>query len=167
MPVAVEITDESAKIDINTASDPLLRGLLVPGCAEGRGADRLLDAILDWRDPDALKRPNGAEEADYRAASLTYRPANSTFQADRGAATRARHASRYLPRLAPSLTVFSRQTGVNPQFASRDVLLAIPHHATARWSTSTSPQREMPPRRDKHADPDLSAGAACSPWPTA
>ena len=33
-------------------------------------AAKLLDAVLDWRDPDSLKRPNGAEESDYAQAGL-------------------------------------------------------------------------------------------------
>jgi len=81
IPVRVELRDESAKIDINTASEPLLRGLLTSSGLNDADAAKLLDAILDWRDPDALKRPNGAEEPDYRDAGLTYKPANSAFQA--------------------------------------------------------------------------------------
>ena len=79
--VRVEMRDESAKIDVNTASDALLRGLLVSIGLTDEEATRLVDAILDWRDPDSLKRVNGAEESDYQAAGLTYRPANAPFQA--------------------------------------------------------------------------------------
>ena len=43
-------------------------------------AVKLLDAVLDWRDPDSLKRPFGAEEAEYTQAGLKGRPANFPFQ---------------------------------------------------------------------------------------
>ena len=126
MPVRVEMRDESAKIDINTAADQLLRGLLVSAGLKDEEAARLLDAILDWRDPDAFKRPNGAEEPDYRDAGLTYKPANSAFQAIEELQLVLGMRPDLYRRLAPSITVFSRQPGVNPQIASREVLLAIP-----------------------------------------
>jgi general secretion pathway protein K len=126
IPVRVELRDESAKIDINTAANPLIRGLLVNSGLNDEDADRLLDAILDWRDPDSLKRPNGAEEADYRGAGLTYKPANAPFQAIEELQLVLGMRPDIYRRIAPSITVFSRQPGVNPQLASRDVLLSIP-----------------------------------------
>jgi general secretion pathway protein K len=126
VPLRIEMRDESAKIDINTASDALLRGLLVAAGLNDDDASRLLDAILDWRDPDALKRVNGAEEADYQAAGLSYRPANGQFQAIEEIQLVLGMRPDIYRRIAPSITVFSRLPGVNPQFASRDVLLAIP-----------------------------------------
>jgi general secretion pathway protein K len=126
IPVRVEMRDESAKIDLNTAADPLIRGLLVTSGFNEEEATRVLDAILDWRDPDSLKRPNGAEEADYRAAGLTYNPANAPFQAIEELQLVLGMRPDVYRRMAPSITVFSRQPGVNPQLASREVLLAIP-----------------------------------------
>jgi general secretion pathway protein K len=125
-PVYIELRDESAKIDINTASDALLRGLLASSGLEEGEAQRLLDAILDWRDPDPLKRPNGAEEPDYREAGLAYKPANAPFQAIEELQLVLGMRPELYRRLAPSITVFSRQPGVNPQLATRAVLLAIP-----------------------------------------
>ena len=124
--VRVELRDESAKIDINTASDPLLRGLLLSSGLNDEEATKVLDAILDWRDPDSLKRPNGAEEAEYRAAGLTYKPANSQFQAIEELQLVLGMRPEIYRRLAPSITVLSRQPGVNTPIASREVLLAIP-----------------------------------------
>lgn len=126
IPVRVELRDESAKIDINTASDPLLRGLLVTSGFSDEEATRVLDAILDWRDPDTLKRPNGAEEADYRAAGLTYKPANAPFQAIEELQLVLGMRPDIYRRMAPFITVFSRQPGMNPQLAAREVLLSIP-----------------------------------------
>ena len=124
--VRVEIRDESAKIDLNTASDPLLRGLLLASGLSDEEAAAMLDAILDWRDPDSLRRPNGAEAAEYRAADLAYNPANSAFQAIEELQLVLGMRPELYRRLAPSITVFSRQTGVNTQLASREVLLALP-----------------------------------------
>ena len=126
IPVYIELRDESAKIDINTASEALLRGLLVSSGLEDDEAQRLLDAILDWRDPDTLKRPSGAEEPDYREAGLAYKPANAPFQAIEELQLVLGMRPELFRRLAPSITVFSRQPGINPQLATREVLMAIP-----------------------------------------
>lgn len=124
--VRVEMRDESAKIDLNTASEALLRGLLLSVGLADEEATRLLDAILDWRDPDILKRPNGAEESDYRAAGLSYRPGNAPFQAMEELQLVLGMRPETYRLLAPSVTVYSRQPGVNVQVATREVLLAIP-----------------------------------------
>ncbi len=128
--VRVEMRDESAKIDLNTASEALLRGLLVTAGLNDDEVNHLLDAILDWRDQDPYKRPNGAEEADYRAAGLSYLPGNAPFQALEELQLVLGMRPELYRRLAPSLTVYSRQPGVNPQVASREVLLAIPGMTT-------------------------------------
>ncbi len=126
VPVRVELRDESGKIDVNTASDPLLRGLFLSVGLNDDEAAKLLDAILDWRDPDSLKRVNGAEEPEYRAAGLTYKPANAPFQAIEELQLVLGMRPHIYRRIAPHVTVFSRQVGVNAQVASREVLLAIP-----------------------------------------
>jgi general secretion pathway protein K len=105
----------------------LLKGLMTQvGGVDDPTATRLVDAVLDWRDVDDLKRPNGAEEADYRAAGLKYGPANAPFESVGEFARVLGMTSDLYARVAPSLTVFSRQAGINPQTASRDVLLALP-----------------------------------------
>jgi general secretion pathway protein K len=126
VPVRVVMRDESAKIDINTASDALLRGLFVSAGLSDDEASSLLDAVLDWRDADSLKRAHGAEEDDYKAAGLSYRPANAPFQAIEELQLVLGMRPEVYRRIAPSITVYSRQPGVNPQLASREVLLAIP-----------------------------------------
>jgi general secretion pathway protein K len=126
VPVRVEMRDESAKIDVNTASDALLRGLFLSVGVPEEEVTKLLDAILDWRDPDTLKRANGAEEGDYRAAGLTYRPANAAFQAIEEIQLVLGMRPDIYRRIAPMITVYSRQTGVNASVATREVLLAIP-----------------------------------------
>jgi general secretion pathway protein K len=107
VPVSVEIRDESAKIDINTATEPLLRGLLVSSGLPDDEATRVLDAILDWRDPDDLKRPNGAEEPEYKAAGLSYKPANGPFQAIEELQLVLGMRPELYRRMAPSITVFA------------------------------------------------------------
>src|SRR4051794_14586872 len=119
--------DESAKIDINTAADVLLKSLLQHvGGLEPEAAQHLLEAIADWRDADDLRRPNGAEEPEYRAAGLKYRPSNAPFDTIGELQRVLGMTPELLARVSGSLTVYSRQPGINTATASRDVLLALP-----------------------------------------
>ena len=65
--IVARATDETAKIDLNAAGEVLLRGLFTSvGGADPDLALRLVDAVMDWRDADDLRRPNGAEAAELR-----------------------------------------------------------------------------------------------------
>ncbi|MEO8740800.1 MAG: hypothetical protein ABI537_14005, partial [Casimicrobiaceae bacterium] len=119
--------DESGKIDLNTAPDNLLKGLLQSaGGLDAESAARLVDAIGDWKDPDELRRPNGAEAPEYQAAGLKYAPANTFFETVAELQRVLGMTPALYAKLADSLTVHSRIAGVNPAFASRTTLLAVP-----------------------------------------
>lgn len=125
--ITVSAVDESARIDLNSAPDALLRALLENvGGLDADAAQRVLEAILDWRDPDDLRRPNGAEVADYRAAGLKYGPTNGRFESAGELARVLGVTPALMAKLSDSLTVYSLQRGVNPATASRNVLLALP-----------------------------------------
>jgi general secretion pathway protein K len=129
--IVATAVDESAKIDLNAAPDTLLKGLLEHvGGTDPQATASIADAILDWRDPDDVKHPNGAEEADYRMAGLKQKPANAPFETVSELARVMGITPAIYARIADSLTVHSRQPGINPITASRDVLLALPN-ATA------------------------------------
>jgi general secretion pathway protein K len=119
--------DEAARIDLNYAADPLQKGLLQNvGGLDAETAQRALEAILDWRDADELRRPNGAEVADYRAGGLKQVPANAPFESVGELRRVLGITAPMMEKLAAGLTVYSRQRGINPATASRDVLLAVP-----------------------------------------
>jgi general secretion pathway protein K len=127
MVLVASAVDESARIDLNTAAEPLLKNLFVVlGELDDAAASALVDAIVDWRDADDLRRPGGAEAADYRAASSNYTPSNRPFESV-GELSRVLGVTPALhAKVAPLLTVHSRQRGVNALTASRSVLLALP-----------------------------------------
>jgi general secretion pathway protein K len=127
--IAVRATavDEAAKIDLNVAAQPLLKGLLQNvGGLDPESAERVTNAIHDWRDADDLVRPGGAEAAEYRAAGRKYVPANAPFESVGELQRVLGVTPALMARIVDSLTVYSRQAGLNPATASRDVLLAIP-----------------------------------------
>jgi len=125
--VRLTLLDESAKIDLNSANDALLLSLLR---STGMGPDesaRVLDAILDWRDADAFRRPNGAEEREYAEAGLSWRPANQPFQTLEEVRLVLGLSPDAYRRIVPMSTVHSRLPGINPHHAPRDVLLLLPN----------------------------------------
>lgn len=124
--IRVVVMDESGKIDINTSSDELFRGLLLSAGMDTEKSAQFLDAVLDWRDVDSLPRPNGAESDAYRTAGLKHEPANAPFDAVEQLQQVLGMTTDIYLRLAPLITVHSRQPGINTLVAPRGVLMAIP-----------------------------------------
>ena len=126
--IVATAVDEAARIDINSAPDPFMKSLLmVDGGADDATATALVDAIADWRDPDDLKRPSGAEAPDYQAAGLKYVPSNAPFETIDELSRVLGMTPAIYQRIAPLITVYSHQPGVNPATADRNVLLALPN----------------------------------------
>lgn len=126
--IVATAVDETARIDINSAPDPLIKSLLMSvGGMDEASATALVDAIGDWRDPDDLRRPNGAEAPEYQAAGLKYVPANAPFETVFEVSRVLGMTQAVFQRIAPLITVYSHQAGINPKTASRDVLLALPN----------------------------------------
>lgn len=81
MTVWTRVDKESTRTNLNSAGDAEIKQktLLMMGDDHQRQADAVSDCILDWRDPDNLLRLNGAEEKDYAAKGLPYKPADGPF----------------------------------------------------------------------------------------
>lgn len=78
------LEDERGKIDLNKAPDEDIR-LVLQEMLKLQGenpalADRLLNAILDWKDLDNLPRDGGAEDETYEQKRPSYVAANGPFK---------------------------------------------------------------------------------------
>ncbi len=122
----VSILDESGKIDINSAPEPLLRGLFRSVGAYEATAEALAGCVQDWPDGGKLKRLHGAKQEEYTAAGKSYGPANGPFTTVDELLRVLGMTQDLFQRLQPSVTVYSRLGGVNTVVAPRSVLLAIP-----------------------------------------
>ena len=117
---------EEARIDINQAKDEVLLGLIKSSGLEEDEALALRDAILDWKDKDSNRHAEGAEDRDYRSDGRPIGARDGRFlSVEELQQIRGMTPSLY-KKLAGALTVDARQRTVNPAFASRKVLLAIP-----------------------------------------
>jgi general secretion pathway protein K len=117
--LAVAITDEAGKVDLNGANDGLLKALLA-----GIGApatEAVADAIIDFRDDDNSKRPQGAEREEYTSAGRPG-PKNAPFSAIEEIEQVLGVDSVLAGRLRPHLTVYTGQAGIDMTSASRQLI---------------------------------------------
>ena len=124
------ITDEAARLDINTALPARLDRLLAALGLGRTERDIINDSIQDWRDRDELRRLNGAESEDtYLRLPVPYRSRNGNIQ-DVAELRQIRGVTRELymgtaerPGLGDLLTPIP--LGVNLNTASAPVLAAF------------------------------------------
>lgn len=124
--VQVELTDESGLIDINTADDALLQGLFASVGVPADQAVALSDAIQDWRDPDDMPRPQGAELNEYKAAGMAYAPRNAPFQTVGEVQQVLGMNYDLFEKIESAITIYGGGVQPNPAYAPLEVLLALP-----------------------------------------
>jgi general secretion pathway protein K len=122
----ITISDESSRLDLNAASDELLASLLRPFAPSQATLTQWVDRVLDWRDPDSERRPQGAEDIDYRRAGVGYGPRNGPFLDVSELSRVLGIPASVAEGLARYLTVFSGEGKINPSLASREALLLLP-----------------------------------------
>ena len=122
--IGLRIQDEAGLIDINSADDALLQGLLSNAAQPGQDITSLFNALLDWRDPDPDRRDAGAEDGDYLHAQYDSKdgPFNSIEELRRVAGM----SDELYRNIRHAVTIHSMQPGINPALAPRAALEAIP-----------------------------------------
>jgi len=145
--VNIEIRDASGLLDLNRAEPVQLGTVLDAAGAEEAMRQQLVDAILDWRDKDQLRRLHGAEDNDYRHAGLDWGARDGLFSSVDELRYVLGMTHELFERLAPYLTVHSSQRDVNLQYAPP-------------WLTSVLTNREPETAEDLTDDPaeSLTAG---------
>jgi general secretion pathway protein K len=136
--LAVSISDEAGKVDLNGAADRLLQALLV-----GVGASKgLADAIIDFRDDDNIKRPQGAERDDYSAAGRPG-PKNAPFSAVEEIEQVLGIDAELAARLRPHITVYTGQPGIDTTSASRELLAILARGLDSEAGSTASGQEDQ------------------------
>jgi general secretion pathway protein K len=111
--VQLSAEDEKPKIDLNQAPEAQLLDLFESVGLAPDVSQSLAASIADFRDADSFKRPQGAEEAEYRQANLAWGPKNGPFQTVEEVQQVLGMTSEIYRRIAPSLTTFSRKAEVD------------------------------------------------------
>src|SRR5690606_38122261 len=115
--VEIRITDESGKIDINAADVATLDQMFQALGVDAVESAQLADAMLDWRDPDDLVMPNGAEDPEYEAAGLPYGTADAPFTTVSELQQVIGMSYELFQMVEPGITVYTGQGRPNASFA--------------------------------------------------
>ena len=124
--VHVELTDESGKIDLNSADDQMLQGLLMSVGLDQAQATELADAIQDFRDPDDTPRPHGAESDMYKSRGLPYGTRNQPFSTVAEVQQVLGMNYELYRKIEPAITIYSGVPRPNAAYAPLEALLAMP-----------------------------------------
>ena len=120
--LTISVDDEEGKVNLNTPNERLLTALLVglgAGASDARG---MAAKILDYRDIDNDKRPDGAERDDYaKAQGVHALPKNSDFTSVDELDQVLGLPGDVVARMKPFVTVLSNQSGIDPAVASREL----------------------------------------------
>jgi general secretion pathway protein K len=115
--VNVAIRDASGLLDLNKAETAQLETVFTAAGVEEAARLELVDAILDWRDKDQLRRLHGAEDNDYRHAGLDWGARDGLFASVDELRYVLGMTKELFERLAPYLTVHSGRRDVNLEYA--------------------------------------------------
>src|SRR5437773_365412 len=145
--VEVMIEDEARRLALGVPelADRLPRLLAVLGLDAA-----LADALADWTDADDTPRPLGAERAYYLGLTPPYAPRNAPLGSVGELALVRGFTRPVVERLRPYVTV-AREARVNPNTASREVLLAVVDDPAAverllaaRARAAIDPEKDLP-----------------------
>lgn len=125
-PVEVDVIPVSGLISLNGAQESLLVDLFVHG--GGLSPDKaraLAQRVMDWRDPDGVAMPQGAEDDAYAAAGSRYRTRGTGFQAPEDLLQVLGVDYDLYVRIASLITVDSHLTAVDAGAAPDEVLRVL------------------------------------------
>lgn len=128
--VEVDVADETGKVDLNVTEPNDLARALSPVLGQST-AEQLAARIADWRDPDDVVRPFGAERATYQAAGAALLPRNREFL---------------------HVDELYQVIGVTPDVAARILPLLTVQSRRAQWDLAVAPR----PLREANGEPDVS-----------
>ena len=126
MRIRVQITDESGKIAINFVRKKQLLQMFGSIGVEEEIAESLSDAILDWRDRNDVKGENGAEKQEYEDEGLSYGPRNGPFESLEEVQMVLGMTTEIYKRLEDIISIYTKNSRINPKTAPRSVLLTLP-----------------------------------------
>jgi general secretion pathway protein K len=140
----VRADSEAGKVNPNVATPDLLASLMrVLGVPAPR-AETLAEAIADWREPGIQPRPNGAKQAQYIAAGLTYGPPGTPFENLDEIGRVLGMTPDVLALLRPHLSIY-QLAQPDPRFADAAVIQAMQQLPGQQGQAFNQPQPQLAP----------------------
>ena len=128
----VRITSEQGKVDINAASEVVLKNLFLNLGIQSEEVDTIVDSIMDWKDPDNLRRLHGAESDYYISLQNPYKAKDADFETVeelllvKGMTPEILYGTKDRKGAINFLTVNSQQATIDVNAAPKEVLMALP-----------------------------------------
>ena len=123
--IVITVRPTAALLDLNSASESLLRALIIAAGTTDDIAASVAAAIVDWRDGDSLTHLNGAEDSEYALTGREWSARDSEFvSVDELRYVLGMNETLYR-RIAPCLTVHSDQRTIDLESAPELLLRAI------------------------------------------
>lgn len=123
--ISIAIRDATGLIDLNSAGSGPLSALISAAGVDQLTQQRIVDAILDWRDANNLTHLHGAEDDDYRAAGLSWTARDDAFASVDELSYVMGMTRDILDRVSPYLTIYSERSGVNLEYAPPFLITAL------------------------------------------
>lgn len=111
-------------IDLNRSPPEVLQQLFYRATNDTSVANSLTDALLDWRDEDNTRRPNGAEKNEYNGLGYSIKNGlmNSVDEL-----RRVRGVTQLIyDKVEPYTTVYSSQPRISIEYAPKEVIYSLP-----------------------------------------
>lgn len=127
--VAVDFVSEAARIDLNSAPQPLLAGLFQALGASPDAANEDAERVIGWRSPAVSQNLDvdpGKETTAYRNAGLKYDPRLAPFANVQELWLLLGLPPALVERAMPYVTVYSGMPAVNIMDAAPQVVAALP-----------------------------------------
>ncbi|MCS3743002.1 MULTISPECIES: general secretion pathway protein GspK [unclassified Rhizobium] len=133
--VTLQVAAEAGRLDLNASPPELLKGLFKAVDGQSLSPDAFAARVVDWRDGDDERTPEGAERSDYRGNGARGLPMNAKFQSVGELRFLKGLSENDYMKLESFLTVHNRTGMLDPGAASRKALLAIPGMSEADATT--------------------------------
>lgn len=119
--LAIKVQDSGGRISLNLANERLLQALFLGLGATLDAASRATDSIIDYRDADSDRRPNGAEKPEYDAAGRPLGPKNGPFDTIEELNQVLGLEPEMVAKMTPFVTVHSQTAGIDPRAATNEL----------------------------------------------
>lgn len=123
--IRIAIRDATGLVDLNTAGPALLTSLVATLNIDHDTQQKIVAAILDWRDGDDLLHLDGAEDSDYLSAGHAWSARDGAFSSIEELRYVMGMTQLRFSELAPFVTVYSQQSSINLEFASPYLITAL------------------------------------------
>lgn len=166
--ITVRIYDNAGKINIQRLSRQQLQLLIKKRIGDDeKKLQALQDAWDDWIDSDDLKRMDGAEKEYYEELDPPYEPRNSRVETIEEILLIKGFAEVFKGiELDTVFTVYSNVSGINPNLATKEVLMLIPglDETTANRILVKRRTEDFKSRQDFNEFIEPEQFAEFSPW---